>query len=77
MNAINWVRPVAQSLHVSKRDTRTSAKSRSRLLDATQKLRVMLESILKPILVRPDSDQDASRAPMPRDEDLLLDRQAA
>jgi hypothetical protein len=53
----------------------TSAKRCSRLLDTTQKLRMMLEPILKPILFRPKSDQDASGATVPRDDDFLVDRE--
>jgi len=60
---------------VSKRDSPTSANSRSRILDATQKIRMMLEPIVEPIVFRPKSDQDASGATVPRDDDFLVDRE--
>jgi hypothetical protein len=43
---------------VSERDSLTSANRYARLLDATQKLGVMLKPILEPILFRRKADQD-------------------
>ena len=60
---------------VSKWDSLARAKGDSRLVDATQKLRVMLETIFEPILFRRKSDEDAGRTTVPCDDDLLVDRQ--
>jgi hypothetical protein len=61
------------SPHVSKWDSLASAKSDACLLDAVQKLWVMFEPVLEPILFRRKSDQDASRTTVPCDDDLLID----
>jgi hypothetical protein len=52
-NALDRVLP-----QVSERDSLTSANRYARLLDATQKLGVMLKPILEPILFRRKADQD-------------------
>jgi len=53
----------------------TSLDGGPRLLDATQKLRVMLESILEPVLFRCEPDQDAGRPTMAGYDDLLAGRE--
>lgn len=63
------------SPHVSEGDSVTSTNRHARLFDATQKLRVMLEPILEPILVRGKSDQDSGRTTVPRDHDFFIDRE--
>ena len=63
------------SPQVSKWDSLTSANRDACLFDATQKLRVMLEPILEPILFRRKADQDAGRTTVPRNHDLFVDRE--
>ena len=41
------------------------------LLDATQKARVMLETIFEPVFFRFEADQHARRLAVARDDDLL------
>ena len=51
------------------------AKISTSLGDATQKLRVMLKTIVEPVLVGCKPDQDAGRTAMTRDHDLFVDGQ--
>jgi hypothetical protein len=66
-NALDRVLP-----QVSERDSLTSANRYARLLDATQKLGVMLKPILEPILFRRKADQDTGRTTVPCDHDFFV-----
>jgi hypothetical protein len=54
----------------------TRAKSSSRLLNAPQEFWMMLQAILEPVFVGRKPNQNAGRATVPRDHDLLLGREA-
>jgi hypothetical protein len=43
----------------------------SRVVDTTQKARVMFEAVLEPVLRRFEADKHACRVAMARDDDLL------
>lgn len=50
----------------------TSPNSLTRCLDAPQELWMVFEPVFKPIILRPEANQDTCGAPMPRDNDLLI-----
>lgn len=52
--------------------TQASPECLARFLHALKELRVILESVLEPGLLRPKPDQHAGRAAVPRDHDLLV-----
>jgi hypothetical protein len=60
--------------HVLEPSAAALTKRASSFLDATQKLRMVLQSILEPIVLGCEPDQDACRSPMPGDDDLLFSR---
>ena len=60
---------------LSKSCSSTFAKSSTRLGDATQKLRMMLQTIVEPVVLRCKPDQDASRTSVTSDHDLFVDSQ--
>jgi hypothetical protein len=43
--------------------------------DAPQKLRVMFKSIVEPVIVGLEADDDARRPSMPRDDDFFVGRE--
>lgn len=49
-------------------------KGGSRLLDSAQELRVVLQTILDPIVLGSEPDQDAGKAPVTCDDDLVHGR---
>jgi len=51
-------------------------KSRPRRRDSLQELRVVLESVVEPIVVGRETDDDARRSSVARDDDLFRGRQA-
>ena len=63
------------SPQVSKWDSLASAKSDACLLDAVQEFWMMFETILKPILFRRKSNEDAGSTTVPRDHNLLINRE--
>ena len=48
----------------------------TRVRDAAQKLRMMFEAILEPIVLGCKPDQDAQPVAVPRDHDFLIHRQS-
>lgn len=54
----------------------SSAQGRPCLADAAQKSRVVLESVLKPIILILKAHENAGRLPVTRDDDLATGREA-
>jgi hypothetical protein len=52
-------------------DTATTPESLSRLCYSPQKLGIVLQPIVEPVVLAFEADQHASRLPVPRDEDFL------
>lgn len=52
-------------------NTAPRPESLSRFCYSPEKLGMMLQPIVKPVLLGLEADQDAGRLPVPRDEDLL------
>lgn len=52
--------------------TLTSPNSGASLLDSPQELRVILEPVLEPVILRAKPDQHSSGTAMTRDDDLLI-----
>jgi hypothetical protein len=69
--------PTAQlGREILESDTTSSPETLARLCDAPQELRVMLQSIVEPVVLALEADKHASWFPMSRDEDFLGLRQA-
>ena len=60
---------------LSKSCSPTFAKSSARLGDAAEKLRVMLQTIVEPVILRCKSDQNPRRTAVTSDHDLFVDGQ--
>ena len=63
-------------LHLSQWNSVTRTKSAARLLDATQKLRVMRQPIFEPVLFRREPNEDTGGTTVPGNDDLFFDREA-
>jgi hypothetical protein len=56
-------------------DPLTRTKRAACFLNATKEFRVMLQTVLKPVVVRSESDQNASRATVSGNHDFFIDGQ--
>lgn len=67
--------PLLIGLDLFDRNPASASDRCARLADAPQKLRIVLEAILEPIILRLETDEHARRLAVARDDNLLVLRQ--